>query len=111
MPINRHNRSETIKISDFFPIKSLGSLLASKHVETLDWPPQSPDMNPIENLWGIIKAERQKIFGVPKTKKDLIAQIYSVWSSLPPKLAHDLAESAVRRMELVVEAKGWSIKY
>ncbi len=24
--------------------------LAENNIETLDWPPQSPDMNPIENL-------------------------------------------------------------
>jgi transposase len=91
--------------------KVVMDFLASEHVETLDWPPQSPDMNPIENLWGIIKAKRQKDCDTPRTKKDLIDQVYSIWNSLEPKLAHDLAESAVRRMQLVVEAKGWSIKY
>jgi hypothetical protein len=44
--------------------------LAENNVETLDWPPQSPDMNPIENLWAIIKQKRQKnmVYLCPKTR-------------------------------------------
>ena len=29
----------------------------NKVKEILDWPPNSPDLNPIENVWGIIKRE------------------------------------------------------
>jgi hypothetical protein len=68
-------------------------------------------MNPIKNLWGIIKAERQRQLGTSKTNKDLIDKVNSIWNSLKPKRAHDLAESAMRHTKLVVEAKGWSIKY
>ena len=27
----------------------------------MDWPPYSPDLNPIENLWAIMKAEIYKL--------------------------------------------------
>jgi transposase len=30
-----------------------------KPFEVLEWPPQSPDLSPIENIWGILK---DKIF-------------------------------------------------
>jgi transposase len=46
------------------------SFLERKRIPTLDWPPQSPDLNPIENIWDIIR--RYKKFGFPRSKVELI---------------------------------------
>ena len=50
-------------------IKCTRDYLSIKKVLTLDWPAQSPDMNPIENLWHILKVEIEK--GKPKNLKEL----------------------------------------
>ncbi len=49
-------------------------------VTVLDWPANSPDLNPIENLWGIVK--RKMIDNRPNNADDLKAAIKATWSSL-----------------------------
>ncbi len=85
--------------------------LAQNHIETLDWPPQSPDMNPIENLWAIIKARRQKKIGTPKTKHDLIDQIFDIWDNIEDSIIQNLANSANKRVNEVLKLKGKVSKY
>jgi transposase len=73
------------------------------NIEKLNWPPQSPDMNPIENLCAIIKRQRQKKYRVPLTKDALIEQIFDIWDSIEPQLLDKLADSAINRLEAVLK--------
>jgi len=51
--------------------------LSDNNIAVLKWPGNSPDLNPIENLWAIIKKERQKYDCTTTTK--LIGAIISIW--------------------------------
>ncbi len=84
---------------------SVSTFLDENEVNRLEWPPQSPDLNPIENLWAIMKAMRQKYFGVPVNKEDLIIQVELVWDELEPELAYTLAESAKTRLAICEKIK------
>ncbi len=60
------------------------SLLPRRRIRVLKWPACSPDLSPIENIWGIIKKTRQRR---PKTVKQLEACIRQEWDNIPiPKL-------------------------
>ena len=91
--------------------KLIMDFFAQENIETLNWPPQSPDMNPIENLWAIIKARRKKKFGVPTSKNDLIEQIFDIWNDIDVGLVHTLTDSANKRVQAVLKANGKVTKY
>lgn len=73
-------------------------------IVTLDWPSQSPDANPIENVWAYIK---QKLRGRRTyTLKQLSYEIRRIWRSLPLEYAVKLVESMPRRCQAIIDAGG-----
>ncbi|CAF4772627.1 unnamed protein product, partial [Rotaria sp. Silwood2] len=79
------------------------------HVTTLPWPSHSPDANPIENLWSLLKikiASRK-----PKTIKDLKRAIYKEWNDLPTDLAPKLGWSMKNRVDDLIQSSGEYILY
>ncbi|KRH92703.1 putative transposable element [Pseudoloma neurophilia] len=80
-----------------------------KGVSVLEWPSQSPDLNPIEHLWTYIKREvAKKKF---ETLNDLQACIISVWEKVPKELCEKLVMSMKRRAQAVFVANGSHTKY
>jgi hypothetical protein len=77
----------------------------------LDWPPQSPDLNPIENLWAIVKAKRFKKFGIPRSRIELIEQIFEIWEAIDQELLDTLVDSIENRLREVVRLRGRTTKY
>ena len=78
-------------------------------IDRMDWPSNSPDLNPIENLWRIMKVKVGKFH--PQNIIQLKASIRAVWRSLPNNLAQNLANSMPNRINKIFEVKGDSIDY
>ncbi len=78
-------------------------------ITVLDWPANSPDLNPIENLWGIVKRKMRDTR--PNNADDLKATVKETWASIPPQQCHKLITSMPRRIEAVIKAKGDPTKY
>lgn len=74
-----------------------------------DWPGSSPDINPIENLWSLMKRRlcAMDTGSVPK----LEAAISEVWNNLPQDLIQNLAASVPRRLKECLKRKGAVTKY
>ncbi len=78
-------------------------------VTVLDWPANSPDLNPIEYIWGIVKRKMRDTR--PNNADDLKAAIKATWASIPPQQCHKLITSMPCRIEAVIKAKGAPTKY
>ena len=74
------------------------------------WPSNSPDLNPIENFWVILK---NKVSELNLTSyKDLVDKVKSVWlQQITVDYCNGLVESMPRRTQTVLEAKGGCTKY
>ena len=57
----------------------------------LSWPPKSPDMNSIENVWHLLKAKVRKRF--PKDLNDLENIIKEEWNNLNGEIIGNIASS------------------
>lgn len=68
----------------------------SHDIKTLDRPPQSPDLNPIENFLAIIKLRQQDKFGFPKNQEELMEQIFVIWNEIDMELCEKLSDYVVK---------------
>ncbi len=86
--------------------KSTKSWLNDHGVGVLDWPANSPNPNPIENLWGIVKRKM-------RNKKCRWAEGHCQRNLgfIPPQQCHKLITSMPRRIEAVIKAKEALTKY
>jgi hypothetical protein len=100
-----------IFLQDSAPCHVSKSGFANNEVELLEWPGNSPDTNPIENVWKVLKNE---IHEQPITNRvELIARLIQVWFDSPriAKMYRSLIEGMARRVEALVKAKGGQTKY
>ncbi|MBW0467732.1 hypothetical protein O181_007447 [Austropuccinia psidii MF-1] len=74
-------------------------------IHKLNWPPNSPDLNPIENLWFKMKHIVTHLFN-PKTMDELTAAVNAVWEDMPFDHLEALLQSLPRRMQMVVDQNG-----
>ena len=84
--------------------------LTDNQINVLNWPGNSPDLNPIENLWSRMKdlvAQKQ-----PQSCSKLINIIKEVWvKEISTEYCESLISSMPRRLQAVINARGGHTKY
>ena len=80
-------------------------------VEVLPWPPQSPDLNLIEAIWGDMETELGETFGRIKDIDVVIAAVMAVWNSIGVDRLDSLIRSMPNRLEAVITAGGRATPY
>ena len=75
-----------------------------------DWPPYSPDLNPIENVWNMLKEEFQG--HEISSKKNAINVLSKIWNSKSfRRKVENALDSAENRVALCLKNKGGDTRY
>lgn len=85
------------------------NFLKKKEVDLLPWPGNSPDANPIENVWGLLKRKLQTIRCT--SSEQLWVAVQKIWYELSKDYCKSLVESMPRRLKMIKDMKGHSTKY
>lgn len=90
--------------------KVITALLKDCPFEVIDWPGNSPDLNPIENCWNMMKdkLKEKNTISVPL----LIEEIKKLWCiDLSNEYLRNLSDSMPKRIKTVIKNKGEMSKY
>ena len=81
------------------------------HIPQLNWPPQSPDLSPIENIWLVIKNKIKNRLYLIRNIADLKSELMRAWMEVPLFYIQRLYSSLPRRCRQVLIQKGDITKY
>ncbi len=85
----------------------------------MKFPPNSPNMNPIKHLWAALKKELYHHFpdtpdlpGGPDVVQCALAErLAIVWTDIGLDIMNALIDSMPRRVQALIDVKGWYTKY
>ncbi|KAJ8557035.1 hypothetical protein ON010_g8930 [Phytophthora cinnamomi] len=85
--------------------------LKEENVDVMDWPAKSPDLNPIENMWGVLVRAVYAHGRQFQTREDLIETIKASWAAIGQDVITKLVESMPKRCIATLELHGAKTKY
>ena len=94
-----HTAKDTIKWKD------------EHSVSYIEWPAQSPDLNPIEHLWDVLERKIRERSPLPSNKKELIVALKEEWVKIDPEIVKKLVDSMPRRVKAVIDSDGYPTRY
>ena len=87
-------------------------------IPVLDWPPYSPDLNPIEIVWAWLKQwittnypDLKDMGKSEQAYERLYGVMHEAWESIPQEKIDKLIKSMGGRVNACKEAKGWHTRY
>ena len=93
----------------FYKAKSVKSYLSEEDVTVMEWPVQSTNMNPIENVWKLLNERTKK--KNPINVEELWTNSKGEWEKISVDECKTLILLCSKICQAVIESKGLHIKY
>ena len=84
---------------------------ASTGISTMKWPSQSPDLNPMEHFWCLVKRRLGEYQESPDSIHELMKRVDVVWKNIHENSCQTLIESMPSRVVAVIRARGGHTRY
>ena len=72
----------------------------------MDWPAQSPDLNPIEHLWDEVERRLRNSEEKPTSREDLYKKLFAIWDKIDVGTVRNLIRTMPQWVADVIKAKG-----
>lgn len=108
------NSNEWTFVQDNAPChvsKATKQWFSDNGIRIMQWPANSPDLNPIENLWSVLKQKLLRTGSL--SKQNLEANVKKIWIEDEglKTLCVKLVESMPKRVETLLKNRGDAIEY
>lgn len=89
--------------------KTVKRWFEAERVELLEWPANSPDLNPIESIW--VEIDKKLAQNPPNSMAELEEALQRYWCEISRQDVLSYIESMPERVEAVISARGGPTKY
>lgn len=80
-------------------------------IRKIQWPARSPDMNPIEHVWDMLKRRVKRSLNPPQNLRELKTALVAAWEEIPQMDIKNIIHSMPDRMQAVIRARGGNTRY
>lgn len=112
IPHIRANRGMVLMQDNATPhtARTTQQMIQGHKIRLLDWPPCSPDVNPIEHVWDEID-RRVRQLPQPQNLAELERDLINTWNNLPQRVLCNYVNSMRSRCLAVIRANGGHTRY
>jgi hypothetical protein len=76
------------------------------HIPTITWPPSSPHLNPIDNIWSVLKTKLNAHNPRPEGKQQMKQAILEEWNAITVEDIQKNVDCMPEHIRAVLEAEG-----
>uniref|UniRef100_A0A673KIR6 Tc1-like transposase DDE domain-containing protein n=1 Tax=Sinocyclocheilus rhinocerous TaxID=307959 RepID=A0A673KIR6_9TELE len=75
-------------------------------LKMMDWPPQIPDLNPIEQIWGDLENKLDR--SIVHSKESLWHELQKTWDNISVEVLRKYTDTMPERCAAIIAEKRWT---